>query len=254
MRPVDTLSRTGSTTRRMASASLQMRIFCSRFASAPPVWLERPWRIDGEKARATVKLWITEACERAIPASRWPEFLSAGLDVFQPHPEVYDFVKWRFEPVTSLIGEIRDHAAPSTKIYLIDLKEGWLGGCDVKAAAAACDGAIICGYDMTPDQVTELIAQNRTAVGPDRHLGTGFRVFYPEMRSPADTRDPSQRCAQGGRAEYQLLQLWLGSRRASELGEARDQRSLSLTRADTLFPTLEETATEWSSDGGGSSS
>lgn len=142
--------------------------------------------VDGEKARATVKLWITEACERAIPASRWPEFLSAGLDVFQPHPEVYDFVKWRFEPVTSLIGEIRDHAAPSTKIYLIDLKEGWLGGCDVKAAAAACDGAIICGYDMTPDQVTELIAQNRTAVGPDRHLGTGFRVFYPEMRSPAD--------------------------------------------------------------------
>jgi hypothetical protein len=154
--------------------------------------------IDGERARVTVRSWIAEACERAVPAPRWPNFLTDGLDVFQGHSEVFDFVKWRFEPVTSLIGEIRELAAPDTKIYVLDLKEGWLGGCDVKAAAAACDGAIICGYDMTPDQVTRHIAENRIAVGPDRLLGTGFRVFYPEMRNATDLASRAEVAAREG--------------------------------------------------------
>ncbi len=142
--------------------------------------------VDGEKARATVKGWIVEACERAVPAARWAEFPQAGLDVFRPHPEVYDYAMWRFEPVTTLIAEIRAEADPATKVYLIDLENGWLGGCDPAAATAECDGLILCAYDKVPAEVSALIAEGRRAIGPDKFLGTGFRVFYPEMSSAED--------------------------------------------------------------------
>ncbi len=137
--------------------------------------------VDGEAARSTVKRWIVETCERATPAARWPHFAAAGLEVFKPYPEVEAFLRWRFEPVTSLIGEIRAEADPATKIYLIDLEDGWLGGCDTAATAAACDGLILCAYDMRPEEVSALIRFGREAVGPDRFLGAGFRVFYPEV-------------------------------------------------------------------------
>ncbi len=140
--------------------------------------------VDGEAARSTVKRWIVETCERAIPVARWPDFPAARLDVFKPYPEVEAFLRWRFQPVTSLISEVRAEADPATKIYLIDLKDGWLGGCDTAATAAACDGLILCAYDMQPEQVSALIRFGREAVGPNRFLGTGFRVFYPEVPGP----------------------------------------------------------------------
>ena len=142
--------------------------------------------IDGEATRGTVRRWIAEACERAVPEPRWPDFPAAGLDVFQPYPEVFGFLMWRFEPVTSLLREIRERTHPASKVYLIDLKDGWLGGCDIEAAAKACDGVILCGYDMSPGDVAALMRAGRSAVGPDKYLGTGFRVFYPEMSGPAD--------------------------------------------------------------------
>ena len=126
--------------------------------------------VDGERARTTVKRWIIEACERAVPAARFPDFVATGPDVFQAHPEVHDFVSWRFEPVTSLIQEIREAAAPETRIYLIDLKDGWLSGCDLNKAAQACDGAIICGYDMSAGQVGNLLAESAAAIGSERLL------------------------------------------------------------------------------------
>jgi hypothetical protein len=140
--------------------------------------------VDGEAARATVRGWIVETCERPIPAARWPDFPAAGLDVFRPHPEVHAYLRWRFEPVTSLIAEIRAEADPAVKVVLIDLKDGWLGGCDTVATAAVCDGLILCAYDMQPDQVSELIRYGRQAVGPDKFVGTGLRVFYPEVPGP----------------------------------------------------------------------
>jgi hypothetical protein len=154
--------------------------------------------VDGEKARTTVRRWVTEACERALPAPRFQDFAAAGPDVFRAHPEVHEFVMWRFEPVTSLISEIRAQATPETRILLIDLKHGWLSGCDVKAATQVCDGAIICGYDMTPDQVEALLTQNATTVGPDRVLGTGFRLFYPEMSGATDIVTRVEAAAKAG--------------------------------------------------------
>ena len=153
-----------------------------------PACLARAARagVDGEKARTTVRRWIIEACEREIPAPRWPDFPACGLDVFQRYQEVYAYAMWRFEPVTSLIAAIRECTHPGTKVYLIDLKDGWLAGCDIEAVARACDGVILCAYDMTVGAVSDLLRAGREAVGSDRHLGTGFRIMFPEMASGAD--------------------------------------------------------------------
>jgi hypothetical protein len=142
--------------------------------------------VDGRHARKTVAGWIVETCEREIPKSRWPEFPLGGLGSFKSHPEVYEYVKWRFEPVTSLVAQIRERADSATKVYLIDLKDGWLGGCDIGAIARACDGVILCAYAATPNDVATLIGEGRRAVGPDKYLGVGCRVVYPEMRSATD--------------------------------------------------------------------
>ena len=54
---------------------------------------------------------------------------------------------------------------------------------DLKAAGALCDGAILCCYFMEPDAIDALMRQGRAALGPDKYLGAGFRVFYPEVQS-----------------------------------------------------------------------
>ena len=154
--------------------------------------------VDGEAARATVKRWIVDTCERALPEPRWPEFPAAGLDVFRSTPEVYDYAAWRFEPVTSLLRQMRGKAHPATALHLIDLKNGWLGGCDIRAAAQACDGLVLCGYDMEPGEVAALMLDGRAAVGHDKYLGTGFRVFYPEMKGAADLVDRARAGAEAG--------------------------------------------------------
>lgn len=145
--------------------------------------------IDGEAARRTVRRWIAEACERAVPEPRWPDFPAVGLDVLRTAPEVEAFARWRCEPVTSLLQELRAECHPSTRLVLIDGDHGWLGGCDLGAAAAALDGVILCAYDRSPGEVEALMARARAEVGDDKMLGAGFRLFYPEMTGPADVVD-----------------------------------------------------------------
>ena len=142
--------------------------------------------VDGEAARTTARRWIAEACERPVPAPRWPDFVAAGLNVFRPFPEMEAFVRWRFEPVTSLLMELRDAADPASELVLIDLKDGWLGGCDITQAGKSLDGVLLCAYDMDPASVSRMITDGRAAIGSGKALGTGFRVFYPEMGSAAD--------------------------------------------------------------------
>ncbi|WP_307437020.1 hypothetical protein [Labrys monachus] len=154
--------------------------------------------IDGRRARERVKRWIAETCEREVPQPRWPDFPAAGLDVFKPYPDLHDYLTWRFEPVTSLIAEMRERTHPDTRLYLIDLKDGWLGGCDLAAAGAVCDGVILCAYDMSPPQVTALLRGGRQAVGPDKFVGAGFRVFYPEMQGAADLVERVRAAAAAG--------------------------------------------------------
>jgi len=151
-----------------------------------PACLDRAGKagVDGEAARNTVRQRIAEACERVVPAPRFPEFPRSGLQTFQRWPALYEYLLWRFEPVTSLIAELRETADPATRIVIVDLKDGWLGGCDLAALGKACDGAILCAYDMPGEDVARLLAAGRDALGPDRFLGTGYRLFFPEMSGP----------------------------------------------------------------------
>lgn len=154
--------------------------------------------VDGNAARATVRQWIVEMSEREIPVARWPDFPSGGPEVFKPWPEVHAYVMWRFEPVTSLVRQIRERAFAKTRVYLIDLKDGWLGGCDISAIGEVCDGAILCAYWSEPEAVEALMREGRAALGPDKYLGAGFRVFYPEVPSSQALVDRSKAAIEGG--------------------------------------------------------
>ncbi|MFD2055778.1 hypothetical protein ACFSQT_22760 [Mesorhizobium calcicola] len=140
--------------------------------------------VDGEAASKLVRQWIVETCEHAVPVRRFPEFPQSGLDTFRPWPELHTYLLWRFEPVTSLVAELREVADAATMVVIIDLKEGWLGGCDLAALGKACDGAILCAYDMSGGDVADLMRTGRAALGPDKFLGTGYRLLYPEMSGP----------------------------------------------------------------------
>ena len=137
-----------------------------------------------EAARKTVARFIAETCERAVPERQFADFPDAGIDAFRAYPELHAFLAWRSEPVTSLIGEIKAAADPSTRIVLIDLKVAWLGGVDLDAVGKLCDGAILCCYDMTPEAVGDVIRTGRAILGPEKFLGLGLRVFYPEVDGP----------------------------------------------------------------------
>lgn len=139
--------------------------------------------VDVEGARSTVRGLIAALCEREVPEAQFPDFPAAGVDAFHAHPALHAYLVWRTEPVTSLIGAIRERADPATKVVLIDLKDGWLGGVDLEAVGRLCDGLILCCYFAEPEAVTEIIGAGRKALGPGKYLGAGFRVFYPEVRS-----------------------------------------------------------------------
>lgn len=136
---------------------------------------------DGVAARAAVRRWLVEMAERPVPKPRWPDFPARGIETFRGFPDFYDYLNWRFEPVTSLVAEMRDRADPASKIVVIDGPEGWRDGCAWEALGRVCDGLLLCAYDMEPGRVGEFIAAGRAALGPDKFLGAGLRVFYPEV-------------------------------------------------------------------------
>jgi len=154
--------------------------------------------IDAAGARLTVRRFIAELCERDVPERQFPDFPAAGIDAFKGFPALHAYLAWRTEPVTSLVAEIRESADPATKIVLIDLKDGWLGGVDLQAVGKVCDGAILCCYFMKPDAVAELMAAGRAALGPDKYLGAGYRVFYPEVTSADDLAARARAAVEAG--------------------------------------------------------
>jgi hypothetical protein len=144
--------------------------------------------IDGGSARETVRGFVADACERAVPRAVFPDFPACGPDAFRSWPELHAYVLRRFETVTSLAADLREATHPDTRLLIIDISDGWVGGCDLAALASVTDGAILCAYDMAPDAVSGLIADGRARVGPDKFLGTGFRLFYPEMKGRDDVQ------------------------------------------------------------------
>ena len=154
--------------------------------------------VDGRAAQRTVRRWIEEMSGRAVPEPRWPDFAAQGPDVFRDHPEVHAYVLWRFEPVTSLVAAIRDAADPRSKIYALDIGNGWLCGSDIAALGKVSDGIVFCVYDRGPEAVAANLAATRAAIGSDRFLGAGMRVFYPEMKGADDIVSRARAAAGAG--------------------------------------------------------
>ncbi|RYG95615.1 MAG: hypothetical protein EON58_13795, partial [Alphaproteobacteria bacterium] len=149
--------------------------------------LEVTISVDDEAFATYVRRWFDRDLETAthLDLYEWRArpLARRGIDAFRAWPDLYSYLSWRTEPVTSLVAEIRAAADPATRIVLIDLKDGWLGGVDLAAVGMICDGAILCCYSMEPDAVSDLMQAGRTALGPEKYLGAGFRVFYPEVTS-----------------------------------------------------------------------
>lgn len=155
--------------------------------------------VDGAAAQRTVRRWLVEMSEQAVPAARWPDFSTRGPEVFAAAPEVDAYVRWRFEPVTSLAAAIRDAADPASQIHVLDIDDGWLSGCDLRAQAQATDGITLCVYDRPPEAVAAGVAKARAAMPPDRSLRAGLRLFYPEASS-AESVTASAQAALGAGA------------------------------------------------------
>ncbi|ENS55924.1 hypothetical protein [Brucella melitensis] len=139
--------------------------------------------VDIDNAQAVVKGFIAEACEREVPQKQFADFPQAGISAFAKWPSLYAFLQWRTEPVTSLIGEIRAVADPASRIVLIDLKDGWLGGVDLEEAVRACDGIILCCYDMGAEQIEKTIRDARSRLPADKYVGLGLSLFYSLVKS-----------------------------------------------------------------------
>ena len=60
--------------------------------------------VDAEAARKIVEDLIEAMCERETPQAQFPDFPAAGIDAFARHAALHDYLAWRTEPVTSLIG------------------------------------------------------------------------------------------------------------------------------------------------------
>ncbi|MGA1804688.1 hypothetical protein [Rhizobium sp. HT1-10] len=154
--------------------------------------------VAAKRACDTVKRFIAEMCEREVPEAQIPGFPGEGVDAFRAWPDLHAYLCWRTEPVTSLLAEIRAAAEPATRIFLIDLKDAWLGGVDLAAVGKVCDGLILCCYFMEAEAVSALTRSTRVTLGPDKYLGAGLRVFYPEVTSPSVLAASARAAIDGG--------------------------------------------------------
>ena len=157
--------------------------------------------VDGAAARTTVRRWIVETAERAVPEVRWPDFVRAGPDVFQGHPEIEAYVRWRFEPVTSLVDEIRDATDPGTRLDVIDINDGWRSGSDLDALGRICGGVVFCAYDRSSEALEADSTKVRRLLPDGISLGVGMRLSYPEMRNAEDIVARSKAAVRAGARE-----------------------------------------------------
>ena len=51
---------------------------------------------------------------------------------------------------------------------------------------------------MSADETRDMIRRARAAIGPERYLGAGFRVFWPEMKDAADLAAKTEAAVSAG--------------------------------------------------------
>ncbi len=165
-----------------------------------PACLTRAARagVDGRAAGRVARTLLLAALARPVPEPRWPDFRARGPTAFAAWPALMDYVLWRFEPVTSLVSEIRAEADPHSLLYIIEGGEGWLLGADLPALAEAADGILLCVYDRSAETAGRAVAAARAVIGPARFLGAGLRVFYPEIADAVALAARAQAAMAGG--------------------------------------------------------
>ncbi len=98
--------------------------------------------------------------------------------------------------MTSLVAEIKARAHGQSRVVLID--EGSLGGCDLEAIGKICDGAILCVYGLGAEEGAAVIKAGRAALGPEKFLSAGFRLFNGEVGGADGLRARVDACVEAG--------------------------------------------------------
>jgi hypothetical protein len=146
--------------------------------------------VDAEGARARVVAILEAAFAREMPERVFPAFPAEGTCAFAGEGALYDYLRWRTEPVTSLVAEARAaaHGASGgrTRVLLIDAAGSWWGGVDIAAATKGVDGVLYCAYFQRAGEVGAALAPVRAALGPGQSLVVGYQLFHPNVADKAD--------------------------------------------------------------------
>lgn len=155
--------------------------------------------VDAEAARREVEAVVAEACNRPVPMPS-PDFLAEGPDGLADLPYVLEYVRWRTQPVTSLLAEVREAAAPGARVVCMTPvpERCWTVGLDFAAAARRLDGLLVITYGMDAEQVAEALAAAREEAGPHRSLSAGLKLSWPEVAGPEALAARVQAARQGG--------------------------------------------------------
>lgn len=140
--------------------------------------------VNGEAARRWVTARLVEALERERPERTVPSFPAHGIEAFADIEPLCAFLRWRETVVTSLVGEIRQEAHPDTMVVAVSDASTWYAALDLAAIAKVCDGVLLCLYGEPSDTVSAGIGDMRRAIGSEKFLGAGFRLFHPELAGP----------------------------------------------------------------------
>ena len=142
--------------------------------------------VDGTAARAEVAALLDAAFARELPVAQFPDFAVQGPEAFARVPAIHAYVKWRSEPVTSLVAEIKAVVPAGVRLLLIDFEGSWRGGVDLAAIAPHVDGVLHCAYVTPLGRIEGLMAQARQVLGPDKTLIAGYQLFHPNVQDRAD--------------------------------------------------------------------
>ena len=73
-----------------------------------------------------------------------------------------------------------------------------LGGCDLEAIGKVCDGALLCVYGLGAEQSAAVIKEGRKALGEEKFLGAGFRLFNGEVGGAEGLTARVNACVEAG--------------------------------------------------------
>lgn len=144
--------------------------------------------VPADAARDTVRRLLDASFSRDLPDAVFSGFPGNGLRAFSDHRDLSLYLRWRPEPVTSLIHEIRQAAHADTRVLLIDFEGSWWSGVDLPAIAPHCDGVVHCAYTTAVDRIGPALSSARDTLGPQKTIIAGFQMFHPEVSGRDDLR------------------------------------------------------------------